>query len=136
MFNVFTRLINQALTEKINGGLFMYVDDLVGCAHMSEASGDQLMAQDFLLNLFGRKALASDNTTPTMTVDVIGWRIDLNKETIRPNDKGIRKLFFVLFVLVDNEAKYWPLVHVQILSSLFERYSMGIIWNEGFYYAN
>ena len=55
-----------------------------------------------------------------MTVDVIGWRIDLNKETIRPNDKGIRKLFFVLFVLVDNNAKSWPLVHVQILSSLFE----------------
>jgi hypothetical protein len=84
------------------------------------------------LNLFGPKALASDNTTPTMEVDVIGWRIDLNKETIRPNDKGIRKLFFVLFVLVDNEAKYWPLVHVQILSSLFERYSMGIIGMRAF----
>jgi len=132
VFNVFTRLINRALAEKINGGLFMYVDDLVGCAHMSEAGGDQLMAQDFLLNLFGPKALASDNTTPTMAVDVIGWRIDLNKETIRPNDKGIRKLFFVLFVLVDNEAKYWPLVHVQILSSLFERYSMGIIGMRAF----
>ena len=42
---------------------------------------------------------------PTKAVDVMGWRIDLDKETIRPNDKGIRKLFFVLFVLVDNDAK-------------------------------
>ena len=132
VFNVFTRLINQALAKKIKGSLFMYVDDLVGVSHMLEADCDQLIAQEFLLSLFGPKALASDNTTPTKAVDVIGWRIDLDKETIRPNDKGLRKLFFVLFVLVDNNAKSWPLVHVQILSSLFERYSMGIIGMKAF----
>ena len=132
VFNVFTRLINQALGDKINGGLFMYVDDLVGVAHMDEADKDQLMAQEFLVGLFGENALASDNTLPTQAVDVIGWRIDLVEESIRPNDKGLRKLFFVLFALIDNEAKYWPLVHVQVLSSLFERYSLAIIGMRAF----
>jgi hypothetical protein len=132
VFNVFTRLINQALGDKINGGLFMYVDDLVGVSHMDEADKDQLMAQEFVVGLFGENALASDNTLPTQAVDVIGWRIDLVEESIRPNDKGLRKLFFVLFALIDNEAKYWPLVHVQVLSSLFERYSLAIIGMRAF----
>ena len=127
VFNVFTRLINQALSDKIEGCLFMYVDDLVGVSHMNEADNDQLIAQNFLKGLFGENALASDNTTPTQLVDVIGWRVDLNKESIRPNDKGLRKLFFVLFAVIDKDAKYWPLVHVQVLSSLFERYSMAIM---------
>ena len=132
VFNVFTRLINRALSDKLAGGLFMYVDDLVGVSYEAEADSDQLVAQEFLKGLFGQKALASDNTTPTKAADVIGWRVDLVKESIRPNDKGIRKLFLVLFVVIDNEAKSWPLVHVQVLSSLFERYSMAIMGMRAF----
>ena len=132
VFNVFTRLIHQALSDKLDGGLFMYVDDLVGVSHINEADNDQLIAQNFLKGLFGDNALASDNTTPTQAVDVIGWRVDLEKDSIRPNDKGLRKLFFVLFAVIDNEAKYWPLVQVQVLSSLFERYSMAIIGMRAF----
>ena len=132
VFNVFTRLIQRALSSKIKGSLFMYVDDLVGLSHVDEALSDQLISQNFLLGLFGPKALASDNTTPTTAVDVIGWRIDILKESIRPNDKGIRKLFFVLFVVINNEAEHWPLVHLQVLSSLFERYSMAIVGMRAF----
>jgi hypothetical protein len=132
VFNVFTRLINQALSKKIVGSLFIYVDDLVGLAHWDEAESDQRISQNFLLELFGSKALAADNTTPCMACDVIGWRIDLSRESIRPNDKGLRKLFFVLFVVIDSEAKHWPLVHIQVLSSLFERYSMAIIGMRAF----
>ena len=132
VFNVFTRLINQALRNKLVGGLFMYVDDLVGVSHIDDADSDQLVAQEFLTGLFGLEALAKDNTIPTQVVDVIGWRVDLKEESIRPNDKGLRKLFFVLFGIIDNEAKYWPLVHVQVLSSLFERYSMAIIGMRAF----
>jgi hypothetical protein len=132
VFNVFTRLINRALDDKLNGGLFMYVDDLVGVSHIDDADNDQLVAQEFLTGLFGLEALAKDNTIPTQAVDVIGWRVDLKEESIRPNDKGLRKLFFVLFGIIDSEAKYWPLVHVQVLSSLFERYSMAIIGMRAF----
>jgi hypothetical protein len=125
-------LINQALSKKIVGSLFIYVDDLVGLAHWDEAESDQQISQNFLLELFGSKALAADNTTPCMACDVIGWRIDLSRESIRPNDKGLRKLFFVLFVVIDSEAKHWPLVHIQVLSSLFERYSMAIVGMRAF----
>jgi site-specific DNA-cytosine methylase len=53
---------------------------------------DQSTVQSFATRVFGTKALAADNTIPTTAIDVIGWHVDLVAETIRPNDKGIRKL--------------------------------------------
>ena len=132
IFAVFSRLIDLALKNLLHGFLFLYVDDLLGCAHHSQVEEDQSTVQSFATRVFGTKALAADNTIPTTAIDVIGWHVDLVAETIRPNDKGIRKLYFVFFAILDLDAKNWPLVHVQIAASLAERYSMGIVGMRAF----
>jgi len=85
-----------------------------------------------VLRLLGEKGLAPDNTLPTTAADLIGWRINLYLATIRPNDKGIRKMFFVFFFLIEPHSDFWPLQHVQIVASLAERYSMAIIGMRAF----
>ena len=132
IFAVFSRLIDLALKDLLHGFLFLYVDDLLGCAHYSQVEDDQSAVQKFAIRVFGSKALAAGNTLPTTATDVIGWHVNLISATIRPNDKGIRKLYFVFFAILNLEANYWPLVHVQVAASLAERYSMGIIGMRAF----
>ena len=131
VFAVFSRSMKLALSA-VFGVTMIYVDDLIGCAHHSVVDHDQHLVQQHCLRLFGPKALDADNTLPSTAAEVIGWYIDLIKATIRPNDKRIRKLFFVFFAVIDSEKTHWPLIHVQIVASLAERYSMGIIGMRAF----
>ena len=132
IFAVFSRMLKRAFTKILIGLMSIYVDDLMGFAHFSIVNSDQKKVQDFILKLLGNKGLAPDNTLPTTSADIIGWRIDLIRETIRPNDKGIRKMFFTFFFLIQSHEKYWPLQHVQIIASLTERYSLAIIGMRAF----
>jgi len=132
IFAVFSRMFSRVFKVILLGIITIYVDDFIGVAHFSHAAADQLRVQLLILQLLGDKGLAPDNTLPTSSADIIGWRVDFALATVRPNDKGIRKMFFVFFVLVDSDQAYWPLNHVQIVASLAERYSVAIIGMRAF----
>ena len=61
---------------------------------------------------------------PAEEQEIIGWRMNIKKQTIQPNDKGIRKLTFIFFAFNADEPQ--PQRLFQILSSLAERYSSGL----------
>ena len=85
------------------------------------------IARGLVDGVFGEGSAALEKAVdPCLKADIIGWSIDLETETIRPSDKGIRKLMFA-FYMVDALASHWPLTICQLLSSLAQRYSAALI---------
>ena len=125
IFGVFSRAICRFLERVCQGSVHVYVDDLIGFTHVSEAAKDQAAAQDIITRTFGPASLAPKSLLPCVAGEVLGWFVDLEMKCIRPNDKAIRKLMFAFFT-VDLRAKRWPLQQCQMLASLAQRYSLAL----------
>ena len=129
VFANFSRALIEVLRndEKFIGVIHIFCDDFMGLSHYTTARGDQLIARDLVTGVFGDGSPALEKAVdPCLQADIIGWSVDLEKETIRPSDKGIRKLMFSFF-MVDALATHWPLSLCQLLSSLAQRYSLALI---------
>lgn len=68
--------------------------------------------------------------TPSRTAEFIGWFIDLNLASLRPNDKGIHKLVVSFFGC--EPQKPISLHDYQVLASLACRYSQGLLGMQPF----
>jgi len=103
-FGVFTRALDSIINQVIDGILKIYVDDLQGFAHQSVAAADQAKAQERLRAFFGPNAVAPKSITPCKEADILGWRINLTRESIRPSDRGCRKLLWAFFLVPVQSA--------------------------------
>ena len=129
VFANFSRALIEVLRtdDRVAGIIHIFCDDFMGFAHHKAARGDQLIARALIEGVFGEGAAALEKAVdPCLKADIIGWSIDLTTETIRPSDKGIRKLMFTFF-MVDATATHWPLTVCQLLSSLAQRYSVALL---------
>jgi hypothetical protein len=129
-FGVFSRAMQAIISKVIVGILKIYVDDLMGASHHTSAAADQAAAQSKLRAFFGPNAVAPKSILPTSTADILGWRINLVRQSIRPSDRGCRKLFWA-FSLVptrdDTGAPIrWQLALCQLIASLANRYSLAL----------
>jgi len=103
VFAVFTRAIERLIRAQIpldEGFQSMYVDDMMGFSVAHCASTHQVISQQAFRSVFGSTAVSMTKTvSPTSAGDiVIGYWIDLSTGFVRPNDKGLDKLFFCLFL--------------------------------------
>ena len=60
-------------------------------------------------------------------MDLIGWHVCLQSETIRPSDRAIRKLMHAFFTVTCSRRSRIPLEKVRSLVSLASRYSMALL---------
>jgi hypothetical protein len=98
-------------------------------------ANDQQAARNLIDNVFGEGKVAVEKSVlPTIRAEVLGWWVELEKGTIRPSDKGIRKLMFVFFS-IDNTASHWSLEMCQVLASLAQRYSQALMGMRPFVHA-
>ena len=119
------RAIREAVSYKIDGCLHSYVDDFMGLAPQLRAKQDQSTFQSITRNVLGESALnPAKSCPPAFQGEVIGWFVDLQKATIRPNDRGIDKLLFSFFAFDSHSAISLRLY--QVLASLAERYSRAL----------
>ena len=128
-FGVFTRALKQIIPQHLQGIFDMFVDDLMGFAHHTVAENDQRTAQAILRSLFGDNAVAPKSITPCTRADLLGWSVDLVTETIRPSDRGCRKLLWAFFLVPPISKKQnskLPLAFCQLLSSLACHYSVAL----------
>ena len=119
---VVSRCTNLEICHIMDGPCFTYVDDYMGFGHISRVMLEFGEVRAFLLDALGPKALSPKTVLPTLTGEILGWYVNLhcgaqNCATIRPNDKGIRKLALV-FLSVDLDDTYWTLHLCQVLASL------------------
>jgi len=127
VFANFSRSMLENLVKVVLGVVFIFCDDFIGCGHHSVAASDQGLACSLIIEVFGSGKVALEKSVcPSVRAEVLGWWIDLERGSIRPSDKGIRKLMFVFFS-IDNTASHWSLEMCQVLASLAQRYSQAIM---------
>lgn len=79
-----------------------YVDDLIQAAHKSIGAFEvQRSAQQCAVALFALSAIAvHKSVTPCVACPILGWRVDLQSATIRPDDKATAAKVAVRFHVV------------------------------------
>ena len=100
----------------------MYVDDSFGAGRADHVT----MARDRVVLvcegvLAPSAAISTDKSVLAPATDILGYYVDCSAATIRPKDRAIDKLFYVLFSF--NCADSQPLVLWQCLASLVNMYS-------------
>jgi hypothetical protein len=126
VFGVFSRAFQRRANSVMTGELAVYVDDFMAASPRHQASADQLLTQRLVVQAFGPDGINfAKSVLPSRCTDFIGWLIDLDTESIRPNQKGIEKIVMAFFSF-DMTAAH-PLRTYQVLASLACRYSRGIL---------
>jgi hypothetical protein len=100
----------------------MYVDDSFGAGradHVQTARDRVVLVCEGVLA--PAAAISRDKSVFAPAADILGYYVDCSTATIRPKDRAIDKLFFVLFSF--NQADPQPLVLWQCLASLVNMYS-------------
>ena len=100
----------------------MYVDDSFGAGradHVQRARDRVVLVCEGVLA--PTAAISRDKSVLAPAADILGFYVDCIAATIRPKDRAIDKLFFVLFSF--NCADPQPLVLWQCLASLTNMYS-------------
>ena len=100
----------------------MYVDDTFGAGredHVRRARDRVIRVSEGILA--PGSAISVEKSVFAPSADILGYQVDCTSANIRPKDRAIDKLFFVLFSF--DHADLQPLVLWQCLSSLVNMYS-------------
>lgn len=100
----------------------MYVDDTFGAGrpdHVRIARDRVVLVSEGVLA--PGTAISTEKSVLAHSADILGYKVDCQAATIRPKDRAIDKLFFVLFSFRCADPQ--PLVLWQCLSSLVNMYS-------------
>jgi hypothetical protein len=126
VFAVIGRALERWCQAVIRGVMVFYVDDAIGLAIEEHAKGDQEIVEGAIENTCGIGSVAVDKQVlPCLEAEIIGWWVSLTRESLRPSDKGIRKLFWAFLVLADKQQLL--LKDYERLASLAERYANGLL---------
>jgi hypothetical protein len=126
-FGPFSRGIQHVIDVNIKGIAAVYVDDITCFVVVSAAHASQEWVANFLTDVFGPDALSPKFQPVNTLVVTIGWSIDLVRGDVSPNEKGIRKLMVVFLPVDVSTNTRWTLRQCQVMASVAERYSKGIL---------
>jgi len=119
------------LLRIIRGLSWVYVDDFLGLSLAHNAHFDQQCWFTVTKSMLGPDAISDDKTVlPTLRTDLLGWDTCLVAERSMPNQKGCDKLLHSFFRF--DFSKPQPLSVWQLLASLAERYSLGLVGMRSF----
>jgi len=126
VFGLLSPALERFICRTIHRGCFiLYADDIIALVLAAEAVRAQQLVHSCIINMFGPGPVElTKSMAPDVVQTIIGWTIHLDKETIRPSDRGIKKLI-VSFFSVDVSASV-SLLLCQVLASLAQRYSLGL----------
>ena len=118
-------LLGDAMNRVINAVsrciVFTFVDDYFGAGSKEHALSSQEITQTTIRGVVGFEGLSVKKNVFSQTAEILGILVNCVAETVRPKDKALDKLFFVLFsvdIEVPQGLQYW-----QCLSSLVNLYS-------------
>ena len=118
-------VVGDALNRKVNGAApsrtFTYVDDFFGAGTYEDTIQTQAIVHETITNVLGPEGLSIKKNVHAQTAEILGILIDLPTATMRPKDKAIEKLYYVLFSI--DSAKPQPMRYWQCLASLVNLYS-------------
>ena len=120
-FQVVTRVITRLVTARLAGSAKMYVDDLMGCCHVDDLEHDLAVAREICNGLLGIGAVEESKTSHGRQQDFIGWRFDLDNESVAVAQHNYLKTFNG-FLQLDTERGV-RVRDIQRVASWASRYS-------------
>lgn len=126
VFGLIGRALLRSVRSATCGVCWLYCDDFMLFARESDIDSDFSIVQSICIRTFGESALEpSKNQAPATQSIILGWDVDLLTESVCPNKKGRDKLLYAFFSVNTNNSQ--PLRLWQLLASLAERYSIGLL---------
>ena len=118
-------VIGDAINRYVNAltlcYVFTYVDDFFGAGTIEHILHAEYIVHDAIKGVLGPDGLSEKKNVRAQRAEILGILIDFVAGTMRPKDKGIEKLFYVLFSV--DITKPLPLRYWQCLASLTNLYS-------------
>ena len=118
-------VLGDALNRYVNAHapthVFTYVDDFFGAGTHEDTTQSQLVVHEAITGTLGPEGLSVKKNVHSQRAEILGILIDFQQGTMRPKDKGLEKLFYVLFSV--DISKPLPLKYWQCLASLTNLYS-------------
>ena len=121
IWSLFGDAITRRVRREVECPIDTYVDDTFGAGSFHHVSIAQPIVWSCTKGPIGPTAIEHDKDVFAQVAEILGYHIDMLTATIRPRDKALDKLFFVLFNF--NFLVAQPLVVWQCLSSLVNMYS-------------
>jgi hypothetical protein len=97
------------------------VDDFFGAGTYEDTKKSEQVVHTAITGTLGPEGLSVKKNVHSQRAEILGILVDFQAGTMRPKDKGIEKLFYVLFSV--DISKPLPLKYWQCLASLTNLYS-------------
>ncbi len=113
--------LNRRANRLAPSHTFTYVDDFFGAGTFTDTISTQATVHETIDKVLGSEGLSVKKNVHAQIAEILGILINFSSATMRPKDKAIEKLFFVLFSIdIDKPQtiQYW-----QCISSLVNLYS-------------
>lgn len=111
------RTINATAPAKVS----TFVDDFFGAGSAEDTAQSQAITHATIRGVLGEDGISVKKNVYAQTAEILGILVDFPTATVRPKDKAIEKLFYVLFSVDVSQPQ--PLRYWQCLASLTNLYS-------------
>lgn len=119
--------LDALLRKRLHGVFRRYVDDRFNAAHFDHVAADHAVVRELNDMVYAPGSLDPEKSQPDgTTMTAIGWFLDAIAGTIRPSDKGIKKLVLAFFAVSTRSDASWSVTQIQMLASLAQRYCVAI----------
>jgi len=115
------RVVNRTTPHRV----FTYVDDFFGAGTKVEAEEAQKRVHEVIRGVLGAEGLSVKKNVFSQTAEILGILVDFTKGTLRPKNKAIEKMFYLLFSIdarMPQPLRYW-----QCLASITNLYAQTMI---------
>ena len=124
VWSLFGEAITRRVLELAQCPVHTFVDDSFGIGTLAHATEARLLIQTITRGVVGPNAISEEKSVLDFQAEILGFFIDLIKGTLRPKDKALDKIFFVMFnidISVPQPLEMW-----QCVASIAEFYSPGL----------
>ena len=122
--------LNRAVNKRAPQPVFTFVDDFFGSGTHTEATESQRVVHDTVNGVLGPEGISVKKNVFAQRAEILGILVDYTAGTIRPKDRAIEKMFYILFS-IDTRAPQ-PLRYWQCISSILTLYAPTILGMQPF----
>ena len=122
IFGIISRVLCRAINKEITGAMLIFVDDFMGACLKSNLVFDMKTAQEVAERLLGSYAISIKKTKCDRVLDWIGWKVNLENQTVSIADHNLFKTLFGFFKL--EKFQKITVREIQRLASWASRYSL------------
>ena len=121
VWSLFGEAITRRVLELARCPVHTFVDDSFGAGILAHALEARDLIQSTTRGVIGPSAISVEKSVLDTRAEILGFLIDLIKGTIRPKDKALDKIFYVMFRIETSIPQ--PLEMWQCVASIAEFYS-------------